>query len=105
EPVSSLICTGSATKVRKLPKLVISPATHIRRKSADSRQGPRSGSNDRLTAAHPRRPRSRRTSDFPQAAQLRASAPTHGTAGSRAARAAGEDGRGGTPAAGPAHTH
>lgn len=31
EPVSSLSCTGSATRVRKLPKLVTRPASHIRR--------------------------------------------------------------------------
>lgn len=43
DPVSSFICTGSATNVRKLPKFVISPATHSRRKSTDTRHGARSG--------------------------------------------------------------
>ena len=44
EPVSSFSCTGSATKVRKLPKFEISPANHSRRKSREARQGARSGS-------------------------------------------------------------
>ncbi|GAB2930332.1 hypothetical protein GCM10027075_33430 [Streptomyces heilongjiangensis] len=46
DPVSSFICTGSATKVRKLPKLVIRQATQSRRKSTETRQGARSGNNE-----------------------------------------------------------
>src|SRR5690606_35575029 len=56
EPVSSLICSGRATRAMKLPKYVISPCTHSRRKSREERQGERSGSTAEsfeVTTGHP----------------------------------------------------